>query len=108
MRHIRSGFTIIELLVSVGIITMLLAILLPVVNRSMEQSRLAKCVSNQHQVFAALHIFTQNNADVFPGSCGPMSSGGPGPGEAYVGIGQLTTLGSLRQTELEKTCRSAM
>jgi prepilin-type N-terminal cleavage/methylation domain-containing protein len=107
MRHTRKAFTLIELLVVIGIVLVLLGLLLPFVNKSRREARLPACMKNQNQVFNALKVFTQNNSDVCPGSCGPIA--GPGPGTNYVGVGQLTSCSdALSQAILEKTNRSLL
>lgn len=59
-RH--RAFTLIELLVVISIVVMLIAILLPSVQRATEVSRRAVCASNQHQVAAG---FLNYAADAF-------------------------------------------
>ena len=44
----KKGFTLIELLVVISIIAMLLAILMPVLNKAREQANNAICRSNLH------------------------------------------------------------
>lgn len=108
MRHMRRAFTLIELLVVVGVITLLLSILLPVINRVIEQARIAKCQSNQHEVFTALHTFAVDNGFICPGSCGVVPAGGPLT-VPYCGAGQLiSNADSLPQSTLELTSRSVL
>ena len=46
----RSGFTLIELLVVIAIIAVLMAILMPALNRVREQGKRAVCLSNVKQL----------------------------------------------------------
>ncbi len=46
----RRGFTLIELLVVIAIIAVLMAILMPSLNRAREQGKRASCLSNLKQL----------------------------------------------------------
>ena len=61
------GFTIIELLVVITIIAILVAILLPTLNRVREQTRRVLCVGNTQQVGAAMMSFARDNDGDLPG-----------------------------------------
>src|SRR5262245_54827773 len=49
----RRGFTLIEILVVVGIISLLVAVLLPSLARAKEMSRRSSCLANLHQIGVA-------------------------------------------------------
>ncbi|MBC7771402.1 MAG: prepilin-type N-terminal cleavage/methylation domain-containing protein, partial [Pyrinomonadaceae bacterium] len=60
------GFTLIEMLLVVAIISLLIAILLPVLTRTKELTRISLCASNQHQVHTAISAYSANNSRRFP------------------------------------------
>ena len=62
----KSAFSLIELLVAIGIITVLIGILLPVLNKAHEQARRAKCAANLRGIGQALTIYT-NDYGHYPG-----------------------------------------
>lgn len=65
-RHRRRGFTLVELLVVITIISMLMALLLPAVQAAREAGRRATCMNNQQQLGKALLNY-ESGAGVFPG-----------------------------------------
>jgi prepilin-type N-terminal cleavage/methylation domain-containing protein/prepilin-type processing-associated H-X9-DG protein len=62
----RKGFTLVELLVVVGIIVILIAILLPALSKARAQAQNAQCQSNLHQVFSALLNYSLDNGGFTP------------------------------------------
>ena len=65
-RSNASAFTIIELLVSVAIITLLLALLLPSVERARELAQRVKCLSNQRQLIIGVVTYAGDNKKLLP------------------------------------------
>ena len=57
------GFTLIELLVVIAIIAILMAILMPALNRVREQGKRAVCLSNLKQLALAWIMYADENDD---------------------------------------------
>jgi len=57
----RNGFTLVELLVVIGIIALLISILLPALNKVREQGRSTVCKSNMRQLFYAQLNYSNEN-----------------------------------------------
>lgn len=78
--HFRHGFTLIEILVVIAILSLLAAILFPVFARARENSRRASCQSNLKQLMLGLTQYVQDFDERYP----------PGFGQDYDGTRHIS------------------
>ena len=74
-----DGFSLVELLVVIGLIATLIAILLPALNKARESANQVKCLSNERQVAAAMLMYANESRGVLPGATSQSEAPVHGP-----------------------------
>jgi len=65
----HRGFSLVELLVVITIISLLAGLLLPALEKALGSARQVACVNNLKQLGTALHMYAGDYGDYLPGSC---------------------------------------
>jgi len=108
----RRGFTLVELLVVIAIIALLMAILMPALNRARELGRRSVCMGNLKQlVFAWVMYADDNGGDLVDGIAGNDDGGSPAiitgwVGPVNSGDDQRTQQNQVKQGTLYEYCKN--
>jgi prepilin-type N-terminal cleavage/methylation domain-containing protein/prepilin-type processing-associated H-X9-DG protein len=65
-RENRSGFTLVELLVVIGIIAVLMGVLVPALNKARQSATAIKCSANLRAIGQGLAVYVTNNRQTYP------------------------------------------
>jgi prepilin-type N-terminal cleavage/methylation domain-containing protein/prepilin-type processing-associated H-X9-DG protein len=102
--HRPRGFTLIELLVVIAIIAVLIALLVPAVQKVREAAARVKCQNSLKQLGLALHNYESGNGRFPPAGTGyswcASAQGGPGEARVFNSNGLVLLLPFLEQDNL--------
>jgi prepilin-type N-terminal cleavage/methylation domain-containing protein/prepilin-type processing-associated H-X9-DG protein len=88
----QRAFTLVELLVTIAIIVLLIAILLPSLGRAREQAKLVKCAANLRGIYQACANYAGANDGLVPEANNGFHMNGYMAGSGYANLGYAEAL----------------
>jgi len=80
---LTPAFTLVELLVVIGIIALLISILLPALNKARESARTVQCLSNLRQIGLGFQMYLNTFKNSYPPYCDVNGPVGPSGYQQY-------------------------
>lgn len=77
-RHMRGGFTLIDVLVSISVVAVLIGLMLPSLSMAAESARRVACRSNVRQIGLGIAMYAEDNNQFLPTSIFVAASGPSG------------------------------
>lgn len=74
-RILQYGFTLVELLVVIGIIALLLSVLMPSLGKARSAAMQVRCAHNLKQINLAMNLYIDGNEDRYPCAEDPLPAG---------------------------------
>src|SRR6201996_4664465 len=87
LRTSTRAFTLVELIVVIGIIALLIAMLMPALARARDDAKTLQCATQLRQIGQALYEYATVHQGELPSWSGWQVAGGDGTGEDSPGLG---------------------
>ena len=72
--HMTRGFTLVEMLVVIVVISLLIVLLVPTFNKAIKYAGMAKCVGNQKNIVSGLILYANDNRGRLPEYADPSNA----------------------------------
>lgn len=99
----RAAFTLIELMVSIGVIALLVAITLPALHAAREQGRGVVCMNHLHQLWQGFTLFAADHDGRLPGNANDYASPDPDAHDWLAASGPRWTVDTLNTAPQQGT-----